>query len=73
MEFTRHGLKKAMYILQSMLGLSWVIMSLFMFFKPGANLLADTLPACVLLFAGTVCIFFGVEAFLLRKDPEIWK
>lgn len=73
MKFTRHGLKKAMYILQSLLGLSWVIMALFMFFKPDANLLYDSFPACVLLFAGTTCIYLGVEAFLLREDPEIWR
>ena len=68
-----HDLKEAQYIWQSLMGLSWIAFALYMFCKPDANLICDTVPAIFMLITGSVCVFFGVEAYLLRDDPEIWR
>ncbi|MBP9091316.1 hypothetical protein KBI23_09820 [bacterium] len=68
-----HALKEAQYIWQTLMGLSWLALSLYMFCKPDANLICDTVPAIFMFVTGSVCVFFGVEAYLLRDDPEIWR
>ncbi len=48
-------------------------MSLWLFFKPDANLLFDTLPGIFLFVAGVADIYLGVDAYLLRKEPDMWR
>jgi len=72
MNITRHDFDFLQYLLQPLLGVSWVILALFMFYRPHPNLLFDTIPAIILTIAGLSCIILGVEAYLLREDPEIW-
>lgn len=73
MEITRKLYKKAIYLVMLFLGAVWLTMSVSLFMKPFANPLSDYIPAWALLVAGVACIYFGIESYLLREDPEIWR
>ena len=68
-----HRLKEAQYIVQTLMGLSWLGFAIYLFCKPDADLICDTIPAIFMIITGSVCVFFGIEAYLLRDDPEIWR
>jgi len=73
MNISRHQFNEVQYILQFILGVVWFGMSLWLFFKPDANLLFDTLPGIFLFVAGVADIYLGVDAYLLRKEPDMWR
>jgi hypothetical protein len=62
-----------MYLVMFFLGTVWLIMSASIFLKPNANPLVDYIPAWALLVAGLAFLYMGVESYLLREDPEIWR
>lgn len=75
MNVTYQHVKKALYVLQSLLGVICLTVS-FHFWTVAAMAMAPilyVLPALVLTFVGVGCIGFGIETFLLRDDPDIWR
>jgi predicted phage tail protein len=75
MNFSYHEMKEALYILQSVLGVLLIIISITLFNTGGGVLhpICNVVPAVVLMVIGSSCVFFGVETYLLRDDPDIWR
>ncbi|MBX9722984.1 MAG: hypothetical protein K2X81_16395 [Candidatus Obscuribacterales bacterium] len=75
MEFSFLHLKKALYILMGILG-AWLLITAYTFFNMSgseAEPISLIISGIVLTFAGTVCMFFAFETFLIRDDPEVWR
>ena len=75
MNFRYQDLKVAIYILQTLLGFVLLSASVTLFSTTAAAVdpLCYIIPAIVLTVVGVGCVFFGVETYLLRDDPDIWR
>lgn len=68
-------LKKILYIGQTVLGflflsLAWYQFQ-FSFNNPDSAL--NFITALILVTAGFLCVLFGLDAYLLRDEPDVWK
>lgn len=75
MDINYHTLKSAIYVSLSLFGTSllfiaWYLKKLAPYSSDPAF---DTVPAIILTLVGMTCIFFGVQTFFLRDDPDIWE
>jgi uncharacterized membrane protein len=68
-------LKRILYILQTLLGFVLLAISRSQFHAPvnESEAVVNFIVSLVLFTAGCLCIVFGLDAFLLRGEPEIWK
>ncbi|MBX3073231.1 hypothetical protein KF728_14610 [Candidatus Obscuribacterales bacterium] len=74
MFFRYRELKKLLYVGQTLLGVLFVVLAWFQF---GASMNAaegilNFIVALTLLVAGFLCILFGLDAYLLRGEADIW-
>jgi hypothetical protein len=68
-------LKRILYIGQTVLGLIFLAISWFQFHiavNDGEGAL-NFIVAITLLSAGFLCVLFGLDAFLLKDEADIWK
>jgi hypothetical protein len=74
-DFSYHDLKAALYIGLTLFGSSLLFIALYL--KRTAPVAVDPslnfIPAIILFMVGMTCIFFGVQVFIIRDDPEIWQ
>jgi len=73
--FSYRNLKEALYVMHVLLGVSLIIAAVVLFNTTASATepICYTLPAIVLVIVGVGCVFFGVETYLLRDDPDIWR
>jgi hypothetical protein len=72
--FSYHDYKEALYVLQTLFGFLFVFMAFLLNTTAPAGLeVFHIVPAIILVIVGIGCIFFGVETYLLRDDPDIWR
>lgn len=74
MNFSLHDLKESLYILETLFGVFLLALAYFALERALASpdVLFYLIPGLALLAAGGACVFFGIEAYILREDPEIW-
>lgn len=70
-----HELKELIYIGETALGAVFIAASMYQLHISAAamNPISHVLTALILLVVGVGCVFFGVETYLLREDPDIWR
>lgn len=75
MNFSYHDFKEALYVLQTVLGLFFVCIGVLLLntTATASHEIFHVVPALILVIVGTVCVFFGVETYLLRDDPDVWR
>ena len=73
--FTYRDLKWALYIMQVLLGGSLIIASAVLFNTTAlaTEPICYIVPGAIMMIVGISCLFFGVETYLLRDDPDIWR
>lgn len=73
--FSYHELKKVLYLVQSLVGIVLIVYSAILFSTSAEHVepICYLIPAGVLAVVGVFCLFFGVETYLLRDDPDIWR
>ena len=73
--FSFRDMKKALYILQTVMGVLLIALSLFLLGNcaHATEPVCYIVPAVVLMVVGVGCVFFGCETLLLRDDPDIWR
>jgi hypothetical protein len=74
MNFSIQGLKKSLYIAETLFGVLLVIpaiLTLRLAFA-SSDVLFYLIPGLALLVAAGACILLGVESVILRDDPDIW-
>lgn len=67
-------LKRILFIGQTVLGLIFLAISWFQFqiAANDAEAILNFIVAVTLLTAGFLCVLFGIDALLLRDEPDIW-
>lgn len=67
-------LKKGLYIGQTLLGLIFLALAWYQFEASlvDAEGLLNFIVAFTLLVAGFCCVLFGIDAYLLRGETDIW-
>ncbi len=75
MFLTYHELKELLYIGLSLIGGLLTILSFYQFHlaSSASDPFVNILTAMILAIVGSVCIFFGIETYILRDDPDIWR
>jgi hypothetical protein len=75
MMITIHDLKEAMYIVQTVLGFLCLGLALFLLQSGGSLIdsICSIMSGLILMVVGIFAIFFGLETYLLRDDPDIWR
>ncbi len=75
MNISIHELKKALFVLQILIGIFLIGVSIYLFQSADleAEPISQLLTGIILLVVGICSTFFGVETYLLRDDPEIWR
>lgn len=70
-----YELKKVIYIALAILGVALTTIAIFEFAKIGAANINPTswLTGMVCMLSGAGMIFFSIETFLLRDDPDVWR
>lgn len=70
-----HELKELIYIGEAALGVVFIGASMYQLHISAAamNPISHIATALILLVVGVGCVFFGVETYLLREDPDIWR
>jgi len=70
-----YELKELIYAGQTVLGIILVLVSFYqLYLSASASApLLNLLTALILAVVGGGCIFFGIETYLLRDDPDIWR
>lgn len=73
--FSYRNLKEALYVMHVLLGVSLIIAAVVLFNTTASATepICYILPGIVLVIVGVGCVFFGVETYLLRDDPDIWR
>jgi uncharacterized membrane-anchored protein YitT (DUF2179 family) len=73
--FSYRHLKEAVYVMQVLLGVSLITASVFLFNNTSlaTEPICYIVPGTILMIVGLSCVFFGVETYLLRDDPDIWR
>lgn len=75
MNFTYRDLKGTLYLLETLLGV--VLIGAAIVFINATPLASHPLwyvfPGAILLMVGIACVFFGIETYFLRDDPDIWR
>jgi len=74
MNFSLHNLKLSLYVLETLFGvvllvLAYLSLKLALTSSEG---LFYVIPGLVLFSMGVACLMFGIEAYILRDDPDIW-
>lgn len=74
MQLRYYELKEIIYIAETLLGVLLLLTSAWQYKLAAAVVqpASHVISAIILFVVGVICIFFGVETFLLRDDPEIW-
>lgn len=74
MNFSIHGLKKSLYIGETLFGVLLVILAILTLRMAlaSSDVLFYLIPGLALLIAALGCIMLGVESIILRDDPDIW-
>ena len=73
--FSYQDIKGTLYAVQTLVGLLLLTAALYLFhlmptsFEP----ISYAIPGVILLVVGGGCTFFGIETYLLRDDPDIWR
>lgn len=65
-----YELKRIVYIMIAILGITLIAVSMIEFGK--VLDLGSFLAGTVCLISGAVMVFFAVETYLLRDDPDVW-
>jgi hypothetical protein len=75
MHFSIHDIKAALYVLQTLIGIFLLGLSICLFQTAGSQLepISQLVCAVVIFAVGACSTFFGIETFLLRDDPDIWR
>lgn len=70
-----HELKKLIYVGETALGVVFIVASIYQLqiSAVAMNPISHVATALILLVVGIGCVFFGVETYLLREDPDIWR
>jgi hypothetical protein len=74
MNFSLLELKESLYVIETLFGVFLLVLAystLRMAFNT-CDCLYYLIPGLALLVVSGACIMFGIEAFILRDDPEIW-
>ena len=74
MFLTYAELKRILYIGQAVLGFIFLGFAWFQFHiaLTDSDAVLNFIVALTLLVAGFLCVLFGLDAFLLREDMDIW-
>jgi ammonia channel protein AmtB len=74
MLFNYRELKKLLYIAQTLLGVVFIVLAWFQFnvSMNAAEGVLNFIVAITLLVAGLLCVLFGLDAYLLRGEADIW-
>jgi len=69
------NLKEAVYIMLVLLGVMLIIAAVVLFNTTSfaTEPICYILPGTIVMIVGIICVFFGVETYLLRDDPDIWR
>jgi uncharacterized membrane protein len=75
MHISYHDIKKALYLIMTMVGLFFIGLSVYLFNTCGAEMepASYILTAMVTFVVGIICVLFGVDTYLLRDEPDIWR
>lgn len=70
-----HELKEMLYKGQTILAAFFILVAFYQFYLATSTLnpISHILTALILTFVGGICLFFGIETYNLRDDPEIWR
>lgn len=73
--FSYQDVKKALYLVQTLLGINLIIVSTYLLTTTNAAIhqICQIVPAVISMIAGIACVFFGIETYMLRDDPDIWR
>ena len=73
--FNYSEMKLALYGLETVLGVLLVIAALVFFgqSQSAQEPITYLFPAVVLMCVGFICVLFGIETYLMREDPDIWR
>ena len=68
-------LKKILYVMGAVCGLVMIVFSVYLLgiARAAADPLGYYIPALILFVVGIGCVFFGVETYILRNEPDIWR
>lgn len=74
MYVTYSELKRILYIAQTVLGLVFLAISWFQLHVAvnNSDAVLNFIVGITLVTAGFLCVLFGLDALLLRDEPDIW-
>jgi hypothetical protein len=75
MYLSYQDIKGTLYVVLTLVGLGFLPSAFYCFSLMSASVDPVTylIPGVILLFVGSVSTFFGLETYLLRDDPDIWR
>ncbi len=75
MHFGFQHLKKIIILFLPLFGLFVIVISTMWMNRVDTAVepLTYLVPAVILFIVGLGCVFFGLETYLLRDDPDIWR
>ncbi len=72
MLITYSDLKKALYLLQTIVGFILIAAAIFLFDSPVVvESVTHFISGAIVFVSGVTCVIFGIESILLRDDPDI--
>ena len=73
--FDYKSLKQAVYVMLVLLGFTLIITGVVLFNTTSfaTEPISYILPGMILIVVGIGCVFFGIETYFLRDDPDIWQ
>ena len=68
-------LKKLIYIGETVLGVLLLVLALHQLHlaSVSADPLSNAITAAILFAVSTACLVFGIDTFILREDPDVWR
>lgn len=68
-------LKKYIFICEGLMGvlLIWLAWQSARTADIACHSFFNQIPSMILLIMGIVCLMFGLDAMLLRDDPDVWR
>lgn len=73
--WTVSDLKKLLYFGQTTLGVLLLIAAWFLFqqARVADNQFVYIIPGVIVALTGSACLIFGIDTYILRDDPDIWR
>jgi len=73
--FDYQNLKQAVYVMLVLLGVTLIIAAVVLLNTTAVATepICYIVPGVILMGVGIACVFFGVETYFLRDDPDIWQ